>query len=173
MRVMAAALAAHAGETETAIYMWTNILNSTDDTTLRANAINRLRCLRVDSEVKILQDRVDEFTKQNGHAALGLAGVDLGRIVASRTRSIRRTILTDWWEGGCKLRSPICFPSLPADCPQDKKPETCPAKRDSRSQRKTMMKRCNAGILLLLLICSPALWAQSARDGCTAGGGQN
>ena len=31
MQVMAAALAAHAGETETATYMWTNILNSTDD----------------------------------------------------------------------------------------------------------------------------------------------
>jgi hypothetical protein len=65
MRVMAAALAAHAGETETAIYMWTNILNSTEDADLRANGINRLRCLRVDSEVKLLQDRVDEFARQN------------------------------------------------------------------------------------------------------------
>ncbi len=66
MRVMAAALAARAGETETAIYMWTNILNSTEDPDLRANAINRLRCLRVDSEVKLLQERVDEFTRRNG-----------------------------------------------------------------------------------------------------------
>jgi hypothetical protein len=67
MSVMAAALAAHAGETETAIYMWSNILNSTSDKALRANAINRLRCLRVDTDVKILQDRVDEFTKEKGH----------------------------------------------------------------------------------------------------------
>jgi hypothetical protein len=66
MRVMAAALAAHAGETETATYMWTNILKSTDDANLRKNAINRLRCLRVDSDVKRLQDAVDEFTKQHG-----------------------------------------------------------------------------------------------------------
>jgi len=66
MRVMAAALTGHAGETETAIYMWTNIYDSTDDKVLKANALNRLQCLRVDSEVKILQDRVDEFTKQNG-----------------------------------------------------------------------------------------------------------
>jgi len=68
---MAAALEAHAGETETAIYMWTNILNSTDDANLRANAINRLRCLRVDSEVKILQDRIDQFTKQRGRLPSG------------------------------------------------------------------------------------------------------
>jgi hypothetical protein len=66
MRVMAAALEAHAGETETAIYMWTNILNSTDDANLRANGISRLRCLRVDSEVKLLQEQVEGFTKQNG-----------------------------------------------------------------------------------------------------------
>jgi hypothetical protein len=71
MRVMAAALAGHAGETETATYMWTNILNSSDDENLRANALNRLRCLRVDSEVKILQDRVDEYTKQNGRFPSG------------------------------------------------------------------------------------------------------
>ena len=73
MRVMAAALAGHAGETETAIYMWTNILNSSEDADLKANAINRLRCLRVDSEVKILQDRVDEYTKTTGHLPSGWA----------------------------------------------------------------------------------------------------
>jgi hypothetical protein len=66
MQVMAAALEAHAGETETATYMWTNILNSTDDKNLRANAISRLRCLRVDSDVKRLQEQVDTYTKQNG-----------------------------------------------------------------------------------------------------------
>jgi hypothetical protein len=71
MRVMAAALAGHAGDTETAIYMWTNILNSSDDANLKANALNRLGCLRVDSEVKILQDRVDEFTRQNGRSPTG------------------------------------------------------------------------------------------------------
>jgi hypothetical protein len=71
MRVMAAALAAHAGETETATYMWTNILNSTEDQDLRANALNRLRCLRVDNEVELLQKRVDLFTERTGHLPSG------------------------------------------------------------------------------------------------------
>ncbi|MDR3763992.1 MAG: hypothetical protein P4M01_07850 [Acidobacteriota bacterium] len=62
LNVMAAALTAHAGETETAVYMWTNILNDSEDPALRANAQRRLVCLRVDSEVKLLQDRVDMFT---------------------------------------------------------------------------------------------------------------
>jgi hypothetical protein len=71
MKVMAAALAAHAGETETATYMWTNILNSTEDPDLKVNALKRLLCLRVDREVKILQDRVDAFTKYNGRLPSG------------------------------------------------------------------------------------------------------
>ena len=65
MQVMAAALKARAGETETATYMWTNILKSTEDANLRANAISRLRCLRVDREVQLLQERVDEFTRRS------------------------------------------------------------------------------------------------------------
>ncbi len=67
MHVMAAALKAHAGETETAIYMWTNILKTTEDKNLKANAISRLRCLRVDTEVKLLQDRVEVFMQKSGH----------------------------------------------------------------------------------------------------------
>ena len=68
LRVMAAALTAHAGETETATYMWTNILNESEDPALRANAKKRLLCLRVDSEVKILQERVEMFTAQQHRA---------------------------------------------------------------------------------------------------------
>ncbi len=71
MQVMAASLKANAGETETAVFMWTNILNSTDEPNLRANALSRLRCLRVDTDVKILQGRVDEFARQNGRLPSG------------------------------------------------------------------------------------------------------
>jgi hypothetical protein len=71
MKVMAAALAAHAGETETATYMWTNILNSTEDKELRANALKRLQCLRVDREVSILQERVEIYARQHGSTPTG------------------------------------------------------------------------------------------------------
>jgi len=64
MGVMAALLAGRAGETDTAVYMWTNILNSTEDKNLRENASNRLLCLRVDIEVKSLQAHVDEFASR-------------------------------------------------------------------------------------------------------------
>jgi len=68
MKVMAAALAQNAGEAETARYLWTNILNSTTDKDIRANAEKRLIALRADEEVTILQEYVDRFQKAKGHA---------------------------------------------------------------------------------------------------------
>ena len=132
MRVMAAALAAHAGETETATYMWTNILKSTDDPNLRKNAINRLRCLRVDSDVKRLQGAVDQFTEQNRPPARKLAADDLRRLVVCACRWTPEEISTGWWTGGCRWRSPMISPSSRAVFLPASNPETCPANRDTR-----------------------------------------
>jgi hypothetical protein len=67
MKVMAAALAQHAGEYQTAQYLWLNILNSTDDKYIRENAQNRLRALKSDEEVRLLQQHIEKFTGANGH----------------------------------------------------------------------------------------------------------
>jgi hypothetical protein len=67
MRVMAAALAQHGGEHQTARYLWTNILNSTQDQTVRSNAKSRLLALDIDEVTDQLQERVDAYTKNTGH----------------------------------------------------------------------------------------------------------
>jgi hypothetical protein len=116
MRVMAAALAGHAGETETAIYMWTNILNSSEDPSLKANAMNRLRCLRVDSEVKFLQDRVDEFTKPNGRFPKGwpeLISAGLLRRVPVDPKSNPYRIV----DGRVQVAQPELFPFITRGLP--------------------------------------------------------
>jgi len=66
MKVMAAALAQNAGEAETARYLWSNILQSTDDPNIRDNAIKRLTALQVDEEVGILQRVVDQWAQATG-----------------------------------------------------------------------------------------------------------
>jgi tetratricopeptide (TPR) repeat protein len=116
MRVMAAALAAHAGETETAIYMWTNILNSTEDQDLRANALNRLRCLRVDSEVKTLQERVDLFTKQSGRLPSGwqeLIGAGLLRGTPADPKGNHYRLVA----GRVQVENPDLFPFITTGLP--------------------------------------------------------
>jgi tetratricopeptide (TPR) repeat protein len=125
MKVMAAALAAHAGETETAVYMWTNILNSSEDNDLRANAMNRLRCLRVDGEVKILQERVDQFTKQAGRLPSGwgdLISAGLLRGVPMDPKNSRYQLVN----GRVQVAHPDLFPFITKGLPPEREPGDLP-----------------------------------------------
>lgn len=67
MKVMAAALAQNAGNSETARYLWTNIYQSTEDKMIRQNAIKRLAALKSDEEVQMLQNLIDQYQQQQGH----------------------------------------------------------------------------------------------------------
>lgn len=66
MKVMAAALAQHAGNLETARYLWTNIYQSTEDKLIRQNAIKRLTALKSDEQVEFLQKFIDNYRAQMG-----------------------------------------------------------------------------------------------------------
>lgn len=68
MKVMAAALAQNAGNIETARYLWTNIYQSTDDKMIKQNAVKRLAALKSDEEVQMLQNLIDQYTAEIGHA---------------------------------------------------------------------------------------------------------
>jgi hypothetical protein len=135
MRVMAAALTGHAGETETAIYMWTNIYDSSDDKVLKANALNRLRCLRVDSEVKILQDRVDEFTKQNGHSPTAwqelISTGLLRRIPADPKGNLYRLV-----GGRVQVAQPDLFPFIVRGLPPGQEPGDLPGTSGFKIEKK-------------------------------------
>lgn len=67
MKVMAAALAQHSGNVETARYLWTNIYQSTEDKLIRQNAIKRLMALKSDEQVAFLQNFIDQYREQMGH----------------------------------------------------------------------------------------------------------
>lgn len=68
MKVMAAQLAQHAGDAETARYLWTNIYESTRDPMIRKNAQNRLTALKIDQDVIFLQNYLTRYWDQYGHA---------------------------------------------------------------------------------------------------------
>lgn len=71
MKVMAAALANRAGERETARYLWSHILESSEDEHLKDNARNRLAALDLDEQIEQIQKRVDEFTAKMGRYPSG------------------------------------------------------------------------------------------------------
>ena len=66
MKVMAATMAQHAGETSTAISIWTRIYETTQDEMIKKNAVQHLAALQADQNVAELQHRVALFKAKTG-----------------------------------------------------------------------------------------------------------
>lgn len=84
LKILAAQMAQHAGEYETARMLWSATYQTTQDKQIRANAVEHLRALRVDEDVTHLEDAVTRFGERTGRlpasmaellAAEGIAGV--------------------------------------------------------------------------------------------------
>jgi hypothetical protein len=67
MKVMAAALAQHADDHQTARFLWTNIYENSNDSLIKQNAVKRLAALRVDEDVTFLQAYIERYQQQFGH----------------------------------------------------------------------------------------------------------
>ena len=66
MRLLAAQMATHAGEFDTARMLWTATYQNSQDKQIRANAVEHLRGLRVDEDVTHLQEAVTRFGERTG-----------------------------------------------------------------------------------------------------------
>ena len=66
MRVLAAQMAQHAGEFDTARMMWSATYQNSQDKLIRANAMEHLRALRVEEDVTHLQQAVTRFGERTG-----------------------------------------------------------------------------------------------------------
>ena len=68
MNLLAAQMAEHAQDYSTARMLWMATYESSTQTDIRQNALEHLRCIKVDEEVTSLQDAVNRFTQQAGRA---------------------------------------------------------------------------------------------------------
>lgn len=66
LRLLAAQMAEHAGDFETARMMWTATYQNSHDKLIRQNAVEHLRSLRVDEDVTHLQEAVTRFGERRG-----------------------------------------------------------------------------------------------------------
>ena len=66
LRVMAAQMAQHAGEIQTARMLWQATYASTQDDMIRQNAVEHLRALQVDENITELEKRVAQYEQQKG-----------------------------------------------------------------------------------------------------------
>ena len=73
LKVMAAQMAQHAGEYETARMLWSATYQTTQDEQIKDNAVEHLRALRVDEDVKHLQEAVTRFGERTGRLPASMA----------------------------------------------------------------------------------------------------
>ena len=66
LKLMAAQMAEHAGDIQTARLMWTTMYQSSQDRSIRANAAAHLRALQVDQDVSILEPLVVQYRNKTG-----------------------------------------------------------------------------------------------------------
>src|SRR5436309_514211 len=66
LKLMAAQMAEHAGDFQTARMLWTTMYQSTQDRSIRANAAAHLRALQVDEDVLVLERLVNIYRAKTG-----------------------------------------------------------------------------------------------------------
>lgn len=72
MPILAARMAQHAGEFETARMLWTTTFQSTSDKQIQRNAIDHLQALRVDEDVTELEKLVHAYHERTGRWPLSI-----------------------------------------------------------------------------------------------------
>ncbi len=66
LKVLAASMAQHAGETQMARLLWATTYETSQDAMIRDNALKHLTALKVDEEVQRLEEMVAEYRKTTG-----------------------------------------------------------------------------------------------------------
>lgn len=66
LKVIAAQMAQHAGDTQMARALWTTTYQTTQDKQIRGNAIAHLRALQVEDDVNALQELVGQYGQKTG-----------------------------------------------------------------------------------------------------------
>jgi hypothetical protein len=66
LKILAAQMAQHAGEYDTARMLWSATYENTQDKQIKENAVEHLRALRVDEDVQHLQEAVTRFGERTG-----------------------------------------------------------------------------------------------------------
>lgn len=67
LKLLAASMNEHAGDFETARMLWKATYDSTEQAEIKQNALEHLRCIKVDEDVTNLQSAVTRFGKNTGH----------------------------------------------------------------------------------------------------------
>jgi tetratricopeptide (TPR) repeat protein len=126
LKILAAQMAEHASDYETARMLWVATYESSKESNIRQNALEHLRSIRVDEEVTRLQQAVGRFEQKNGRLPTSLwelaAAEHLGGIPVDPDGN--PYILS--FDGQVQVSKPEDFPFITKGIPPDYKPSGPP-----------------------------------------------
>jgi tetratricopeptide (TPR) repeat protein len=129
MRVLAAAMAQHAGEMETARMLWTTTYQTSEDPMIKANALKHLRALRVDQDVPQLEEVARQYQRRTGRTAgsfLDLVSAGLLRGIPVDPLGHPYRLLPD---GRVVVEDPDALPFIQQGLPPGHEPTALPVTR--------------------------------------------
>ena len=83
MRIMAARMAEHAGNIQTARLMWVTTLQTTLDPNVKSNAVAHLNALQVDEDVTTLERLVAHYREKTGHLPHSFSDLEAANFLRS------------------------------------------------------------------------------------------
>ena len=126
MKILAAQMAQHAGDLQTAKMLWLATYQTTQEKQIRANAVAHLLALQVDEDVMHLQDAVTQYGRRTGHLPSSMSSL----VAAGMLRGIPvdpdghpYKLMPD---GRIEVRQPDDFPFIEKGMPLGYKPPAKP-----------------------------------------------
>jgi tetratricopeptide (TPR) repeat protein len=123
LRLLAAQMAEHAGEFDTARMMWSATYQSSQEQFIRQNALEHLRALRVDEDVTHLQEAVARFGERTGRLPANLSELVSGERLPGIPVDPDGHPYKLTPEGRVEVRVPDDFPFATMGLPPGHKPQ--------------------------------------------------
>jgi tetratricopeptide (TPR) repeat protein len=126
LKVLAAQMAQHAGEYDTAKMLWSATYQTAQDEQIKENAIEHLRALRIDEDVAHLQEAVTRFGEHTGRLPANIAELAAAEHLPGIPLDPDGHPYKVTPEGRVEVRVPDDFPFATRGLPPDYKPAPTP-----------------------------------------------
>lgn len=124
LKVMAAQMAEHAGEYQTAQMLWSATYETTQDNQIKRNAMEHLRAIRVDEDVRRLQEAVTHFGERTGRLPTSMNELVLAQGLAGTPADPDGHAYKMTPEGRIEVQNPDDFPFITKGVPRGYNPQT-------------------------------------------------
>lgn len=126
LKMLAAQMAEHAEDYNTARMLWTATYETSKESNIRQNAIEHLRSIRVDEDVTRLQQAVSQFEQQNGRLPTSIWELATAEHMGGIPVDPDGNSYVLSFDGQVQVAKPEDFPFITKGIPPDYKPSGPP-----------------------------------------------